>query len=189
VVEQLRERGRGSDADRIAAVLDDRVDEMAQAVDELVPIDAIHTHGDFHLGQMLRTGDDVQLIDLEGAPALPMAERWQRTIALGDVARQRSSYDYAGTQALRDAVEARPELADTLQPVAERWTRQAQDAFLTGWLDATRDQRFRHARVELAPELRQAELANALYETKYELGSRPDWVDIPLDRIRRIVGS
>ncbi|MBC7460399.1 MAG: hypothetical protein H7287_03455, partial [Thermoleophilia bacterium] len=53
----------------------------------------IHTHGDFHLGQMLAVGDDVRIVDLEGAPALPLAERWQRASVLGDVARNRSSFE------------------------------------------------------------------------------------------------
>jgi trehalose synthase-fused probable maltokinase len=183
-IEQLRAKDHAADAARIEAAIGARIDEFERAAEDLVPIDEIHTHGDFHLGQLLRTGDDVQVIDLEGAPALPLAERWQRTVALGDVARQRSSYEYAASQALRDSG-----AADGLRPVADRWAREAQDAFLEGWLDATSDRRFRHARTELGPELQQAELANALYETSYELGSRPDWVSIPLARLERIVAG
>jgi trehalose synthase-fused probable maltokinase len=186
-IEQLRSHGRAADADQLAGRIDERIDAFESAVDQLVPIDEIHTHGDFHLGQLLKTGDDVQIIDLEGAPALALAERWQRTMALGDVARQRSSYEYAATQALRESAESSTGVEEALRPVADRWAERSKEAFLEGWLDATRDQRFRHARTELGPELQQAELANALYETSYELGSRPDWVSIPLERLQRIV--
>ncbi len=186
-VEKLRSAGHDAAADLLEARMPDRIDEVRAAADELVPIDAIHTHGDFHLGQMLRTGDDVQLIDLEGAPALPLAERWQRTVALGDVARQRSSYEYAAHQSVLEAAGGDAAAAEALRPVADKWAARAKDEFLTGWLDATSDRRFRHARTELAPELREAELSNALYETNYELGSRPDWVDIPLGRITRML--
>lgn len=188
VAEKLRSAGYGDDAAALTERLPKRIDEVERAARELVPIEEIHTHGDFHLGQMLRTGDDVQIIDLEGAPALPIGERWQRTVALGDVARQRSSYEYASTQAIRDAVKADPTLdAAALRPIADQWAETAKDSFLRGWLDATADRRFRHARSELAPELREAEIANAVYETSYELGSRPDWLSIPLERMRRLL--
>ncbi len=186
--EQLRGAGFGDDAAALTERLPERIDEVERAARDLVPIEEIHTHGDFHLGQMLRTGDDIQIIDLEGAPALPIAERWQRTVALGDVARQRSSYEYASTQAIRDAVKADPTIDPAaIRPIADRWAETAKDSFLRGWLDATADRRFRHARSEFVPELREAELANAVYETSYELGSRPDWVSIPLERMRRLL--
>lgn len=188
--DQLRGAGYGDDAAALTEQLPQRIDDVERAASELVPIEEIHTHGDFHLGQMLRTGDDIQIIDLEGAPALPIAERWQRTVALGDVARQRSSYEYAATQAIHDAVKADPTIDPAaLRPIADRWSETAKESFLGGWLDATADRRFRHARSEFVPELREAELANAVYETSYELGSRPDWVTIPLERMRGLLGG
>lgn len=188
-IEQLRRAGRTDAADRIEAALPEQVDAVRAATRELPPVDAIHTHGDFHLGQLLKTGDDVQIIDLEGAPALPLAQRWERASALGDVARQRSSYEYAAHQALLEAAGGDVQVAAQLRPVADRWAAHAKQSFLDGWLDATSGQGFRHARTELAPELREAELANALYETSYELGSRPDWVDIPLGRLERLASG
>ena len=186
--EQLRTAGYADDADKLVERLPERIDDVERAARELVPIEEIHTHGDFHLGQILRTGDDIQIIDLEGSPVLPIAERWQRTIALGDVARQRSSYEYAATQAVKDAVKADPTLDPAaLRPIADQWAETAKDSFLRGWLDSTADRRFRHARSEFVPELREAELSNAVYETSYELGSRPDWVGTPLERMRRLL--
>lgn len=185
-IDQLRAAGRTADADLVRERLAARIAELDAVTRGLPPVDDIHVHGDFHLGQMLRTGDDVQIIDLEGAPALPLAERWKRASALTDVARQRSSYEYAAHTGVREAAEAGGDTV-ALRQVADRWARAAKDAFLDGWLDATSGQRLRHARTELGPELRQAELDNALYETSYELGSRPDWVDIPLGRLRGLL--
>ena len=82
------------------------MEELAITARSAHPPELIHAHRDFHLGQLLRTGDDVQIIDLEGAPTLPIGERWQRDIALGDVARQRSSYEYAAAQGMRALEEA-----------------------------------------------------------------------------------
>ncbi|MBC7460572.1 MAG: hypothetical protein H7287_04355, partial [Thermoleophilia bacterium] len=49
---------------------------------------------------------------------------------------------------------------------------------------ATKGQRFVPSNMKAA--LDEAELSNALYETKYELGSRPDWVSIPLTRLEHL---
>jgi trehalose synthase-fused probable maltokinase len=118
--DQLRAAGRADDADALLRGMPGRIDEAERAAGELVPIEEIHTHGDFHLGQLLKTGDDVQIIDLEGAPALALAERWQRTLALDDIARQRSSYEYAATQALRETAGSGGGVEATLRPVADR---------------------------------------------------------------------
>jgi maltose alpha-D-glucosyltransferase/alpha-amylase len=189
--EQLRVAGYADDAEALTRLVPKRIAEVERATDELVPIEEIHVHGDFHLGQMLRTkgADDIHIIDLEGSPVLPLAERWQRTMALGDVARQRSSYEYAATTAAREAAEASPDTTQALREVADAWATRSKDEFLRGWLDATADQRFRHARSEFVPELREAEIANAVYETSYELGSRPDWVGIPLERLRTLLAG
>lgn len=188
-VDQLRAAGRAQDADTLLRQVPAVADEAERSTRGLPAIEHPHTHGDFHLGQLLRTGDDVQIVDLEGAPALPIGERWQRANPLGDVARQRSSYEYAATEALREARRQGATVDPAMVHVADRWAATAQRSFLDGWLDATAGQRFRHARSELGPELREAEVANALYETSYELGSRPDWVDIPLGRLRHLLSQ
>jgi trehalose synthase-fused probable maltokinase len=149
----------------------------------------IHGHGDFHLGQMLKTGDDVQIIDLEGAPMLPLEQRWRRMNPLEDVARQRSSYEYAAEQGLRALVDKGVDAAtiDSLRPVASRWAREAQAAFTQAWRDTTRGAPFHPSDEAFSATLRRAELDNALYETSYELASRPDWVHTPLQRLKQII--
>ena len=65
----------------------------------------------------------------------------------------------------------------------------ARKSFFDGWLKATEGRSFVPPKAQLDSALQEADLANALYETSYELGSRPDWVTIPLTRLRRIVSG
>lgn len=176
--------------------LEKGVDKTVQSVTRYQmqgrPADWIHAHGDFHLGQMLHTeGNDVQIIDLEGAPALPVAERWKRSSALGDVARQRSSYEYAAEQAVRAQVAkgASPEAVRNMRQAADQWAQQAKDAFMAGWKQQTAGRSFVPDASSFDSALRRADFANALYETRYELGSRPDWVGVPLNRLGTLSAS
>ena len=138
--------------------------------------DAQRIHGDYHLGQVLRmrTGAWV-LLDFEGEPLRPMAERRRPDLALRDIAGMLRSFDYvAGSIRLDDPHRA---AEDT-----RAWASSARDAFLDGWatvsgvdLDAA------------APLLAALELDKALYEAIYESRNRPTWVSIPLRAIMRLV--
>ncbi|MCW2961050.1 MAG: 1,4-alpha-glucan branching enzyme [Thermoleophilia bacterium] len=189
-IEQLRASGAappgGRSVDELVAGLQTRVDRISNSMRTATMGDRIHTHGDFHLGQMLAKGDDALIIDLEGAPALPLAQRWQRTGALGDVARQRSSYEYAAAQGIK-ALEERGVTGVELEnakTAAAAFVDASKRSFLDGWQGAVGDASFVPKDVPRA--LDHAELSNALYETSYELGSRPDWVSIPLTRLERL---
>jgi len=146
---------------------------------EAVGFDRIRVHGDFHLGQTLRTEDGYVLMDFEGEPARPLAERRARQCALKDVAGMARSFDYA-IEAARAAVGAAA--AAGAPPLRE--------AFLEGYLAHTLERG-----AGFLPRDRQAldawtdffELDKALYEVEYELHNRPDWVGIPLRGVRRIL--
>jgi len=125
-------------------------------------------HGDLHLGQVLRTGDEYVLIDFEGEPARPLAERRRPDSALRDVAGVIRSIDYAAHFPARSGGQG-PE-----DPAA--WVAEATDAFLEGY------------GVERSALLDAYVLDKALYEVVYETDNRPDWVDIPLDAVRRLLG-
>lgn len=190
----LRERAADTpgaaaiDIDALERATMQRIDELENATRNAAPVDLIHAHGDFHLGQLLRTGDDVQIIDLEGAPAKPIGERWQRELALGDVARQLSSYEYAAAQGMQ-ALEAAGASGDTLaraRGIADAWARTAGDSFVEGWRSATGGHGFVPASGDLPSALREAKLHNVLYEARYELNSRPDWAAIPLSRLEQL---
>jgi trehalose synthase-fused probable maltokinase len=149
----------------------------------------VRHHGDYHLGQVLRSArGDFVVIDFEGEPARPLAERRERRSALRDVAGMLRSFAYVAS-ALQLECRARVE-QKLLEVRAARWERAVRDAFLLGYLGA--------ADTPLPPFLPdtrdRAEKLIALFETEkifyelaYELNSRPDWVGIPLRGIARMM--
>jgi trehalose synthase-fused probable maltokinase len=140
----------------------------------------IRTHGDFHLGQTLRTESDWVILDFEGEPARPVEERRQPASVLKDVAGMLRSFAYArGAASL-----AFPEAGRTLaEPRLLAWESAARAAFLESYRQTVAD-----ARIVLVPEaddefaraLRAWELDKALYEVAYEARNRPTWLAIPL---------
>jgi maltokinase len=125
-------------------------------------------HGDLHLGQVLRTSESYVLIDFEGEPARPLAERRRPDSPLRDVAGILRSLDYAAHFPAHSGGDGPHD------PAA--WAQEASAAFLEGY------------GVEPGPLLDAYVLDKALYEVVYESGNRPDWVDIPLAAVRRILG-
>ncbi|MFT3799492.1 maltokinase N-terminal cap-like domain-containing protein [Microbacterium sp.] len=131
-------------------------------------------HGDYHLGQVLQTpGRGWIILDFEGEPMRPIAERRAPDLALRDIAGMLRSFDYVAGSLARD----RP--ADAA--AADAWAHSARAAFLRGYADA--------AGIDDADDpLRDAlELDKAVYEAIYETRHRPDWVAIPLRAIERLV--
>lgn len=136
----------------------------------------IRVHGDYHLGQTLRTPqEDWVIIDFEGEPARPVAERRQKTSALKDVAGMLRSFAYARGAAERSRVSASAPLAS--------WEAEARQAFLDGYREAVREAPMALVPAddrEFAAALAAWELDKALYEVAYEVRNRPDWVELPL---------
>ncbi|HJR64927.1 MAG TPA: hypothetical protein VJ802_00755 [Gemmatimonadaceae bacterium] len=141
----------------------------------------IRHHGDYHLGQVLQTGDgDFMVIDFEGEPARPLEERRAKHSALRDVAGMMRSFAYAAATC---AERARAELGDrNAKTRAQRWERELREAFLRGYLpDGREHPRFLpQARARLDVLLTLFETEKVLYELAYELNNRPTWVWIPL---------
>ena len=149
----------------------------------------IRTHGDYHLGQVLRTHGGFAVVDFEGEPARPLAERRAKHAALRDVAGMLRSFSYAAHSALRQRpADERPALA----PWFDAWERLVGEAFRRGYLAVVGGSPAR-----LAPPGDQQvravtgvfELEKALYEIRYELAHRPDWVDIPLVGLARLASA
>ena len=141
----------------------------------------IRVHGDYHLGQTLRTPDgDWVIIDFEGEPARPLEERRQRASVLKDIAGMLRSFAYARGAAERAADAATNRAASGR---LEAWETGARGAFLEGYLQALAATQMR-----LVPEDDEAfgralaawELDKALYEVAYEARNRPDWLELPL---------
>lgn len=155
------------------------------------PVTKIRVHGDYHLGQVLRTAEGFVVLDFEGEPARPLQERREKQCALKDVAGMLRSFAYAAQAALFRAAEDTPEdprLPARLQPWAEAWEEGVRAGFLEGYLEETwqRGAGFLpRTRETLEALLRAYELDKATYELRYELNSRPAWVRIPLEGLRR----
>ncbi len=148
----------------------------------------IRIHGDYHLGQVLKTDDGFAILDFEGEPARPLEERRAKRCALKDVAGMLRSFAYAAESGLAAATMDAPDARDRLSPWAERWEQRVQGAFLEGYLAETwkRGAAFLPAdRDRLEAALRAFVLDKTVYELQYELDHRPTWVRIPLEGLRR----
>jgi maltose alpha-D-glucosyltransferase/alpha-amylase len=147
-------------------------------------------HGDYHLGQVLVVANDFQIIDFEGEPARPLAERRRKQCPLRDVAGMLRSFDYAIRSAVMNLGAERAEQLETLEPWVRLWEEQTREAFLEGYAEGARgaasypeDEENARALVELFT------LEKALYEIRYELDNRPDWVGIPVRGILDLLGD
>jgi maltose alpha-D-glucosyltransferase/alpha-amylase len=172
------------DVDRLLRSQDRVVESCGRIVGRHLTGMRIRCHGDLHLGQVLRTGNDFLITDFEGEPARSLTERRLKRSPLRDVAGMVRSFDYAAHAALESlrarGVAARQDPA-RLESWRMLWSRWVGSAFLrayrhdaepSGLLPDTREER----KMALAVML----LEKCVYELGYELGTRPAWVGIPL---------
>ncbi|HET6856707.1 MAG TPA: maltokinase [Streptomyces sp.] len=175
----------------LTAAMTERLEAAAQAVPSLVPyVPALRTafdavaalgragrawpaqrvHGDLHLGQTLRAPNgEWAVIDFEGEPARPLAERRRPQPVVRDVAGMLRSFDYA---------------ARSCEPWDPGWAERCRAAFCEGYAHASgsdpRDE----------PELLRAyETDKAVYEVLYEARHRPDWLPVPLAAVHRLAAD
>ena len=172
--------------DSAALILSRRLELIActHAITEVPPADAglrIRIHGDYHLGQLLRTRGDYVILDFEGEPARALADRRAKQSPLRDVAGMLRSFSYAAYSALDHFTQRHPGTARNLEPWARLWQNAVSTEFLNAWRATIA------ANPHLTPQPRQADrllnaylLEKALYELLYELNNRPAWVRIPL---------
>lgn len=136
----------------------------------------IRHHGDFHLGQTLWAEDDWVILDFEGEPARSLPERRRKRSPLRDVAGMLRSFAYAASAASL--------LRGTEPPAA--WEARARAEFLEGYKE-TIDQFLVPSGASMDKLLTVFELEKAVYELRYELNHRPDWVKIPVAGIARML--
>ena len=176
---------------RATGLIDSEKDILAVFQTLLAPkITAVKTrfHGDFHLGQVLRTGKDFYIIDFEGEPARALSERRLKGSPLRDVAGMIRSFHYAAHSALRSYGSVRPEDVGRLEAWAEAWYVAVSGIYLNSYLFTVEDAVFvPRDRKEFEVLIRCFLLEKAVYEVGYELNNRPDWVTIPIRGIERLL--
>ncbi len=134
----------------------------------------IRTHGDMHLGQTLLAPDGRWLlIDFEGEPARPLIERRRKRSPLRDVAGMLRSFAYVAAAAeIRHGVS-----------VPAGWQSEARESFLAGYMETVEGALMPIGLGATERQLMVFELEKAIYELRYELEHRPDWVQIPVAAI------
>ncbi len=153
----------------------------------------IRVHGDYHLGQVLYTGRDFFIIDFEGEPSRARAERERLRSPMADVAGMLRSFHYAALGVLSGELSGsrvREEDGPALAPWASFHQRWSSIAFLSTYLPAvTASNLLPSTRPELALLLEVHLLEKALYELGYELDTRPNWVELPLQGLLDLLES
>jgi maltose alpha-D-glucosyltransferase/alpha-amylase len=188
VIEKLR--GHEALAEDVeAALLARPLVEAALAPLESVPQGLVKTrlHGDYHLGQVLVSKGDIMILDFEGEPARPLAERRAKSSPIKDVAGMLRSFDYAAWSGVLRFAESDPAALDALLGPALAWR---------GLVAATFQDEYR-ATIGDCPSwptdpavaealLRWFVIQKLFYEVGYEAANRPAWLQIPLRAIREL---
>lgn len=196
LTETLRLLQKANVADDATQLLISRLIDRAQAnaprIKSLLPrpLTAVKTrhHGDYHLGQVLVAQNDVIITDFEGEPARTLDERRAKHTALRDVAGMLRSLSYAAHVALRTVTADRPEDVKVAEPFAQEWEQHAAQTFLSNYVAAVSDCGVYPPEPGAGSALVNVmALEKALYEVRYELNNRPDWLVIPLSGVLRLL--
>jgi len=191
-LEAMRGRLEGDARAEADALVRNRDKLRARVRAAALPADALvktRFHGDLHLGQVLVAEDDFIIVDFEGEPARPMSERRVKSSVLRDVAGVLRSFSYAAHAArMRHEPGAAPSGA-ALDAVRD-WERGAARHFREGYVRAAAGLASVPADAAAFQSLLDLFLVEkALYELRYEIAHRPDWIAIPLHGLLELAGQ
>ena len=174
-------------AEQLLATGNARLDEITQQLAGLQDVSLIRVHGDYHLGQVLRTRDDFVIIDFEGEPDRPLAERREKRCALKDVAGMVRSLHYASNAASVGLLPCPAPSIVAPETWQKQWYAVCRSAFLDIYFEslsasgiAPKDSAATESLLDLFV------IEKALYELRYEINHRPDWIAIPLAGLNEV---
>jgi trehalose synthase-fused probable maltokinase len=178
-----------SDASALANRLLAQKSELADRITTLLPESTkakrTRLHGDFHLGQVIVTAEDVYIVDFEGEPMRSLTERRGKFLPLRDVAGMLRSLDYACAAATRDTNHP----AETSSSVREL-TGRMQSAFLLAYKEAIAGCiSFPEDLTQANDSLELSLIEKVLYEVGYEIANRPALVDIPIAGLLSLING
>jgi len=181
--ERLPEDVKG-DADTLLARREEVFDRIRRLTAYPVEATRIRIHGDYHLGQVLRSTSDWFIIDFEGEPAKSLEQRRAKNSPLRDVAGMLRSFNYAAWAALLRMAEVHADSIERMRPLAQQWEQVTRTAFLDGYHNRIGGCSAHPGDPGTASRLTDLfELEKALYEIVYEAGNRPAWLSIPISGV------
>ncbi len=176
-------------ASRLAAMILEHEGEILETLHGVLSVRSgvrIRIHGDLHLGQVLFTGKDFVFVDFEGEPARSFGERRLKRSPLRDVSSMMRSYHYAAQMGVDDMVrrgglEAEGPEAEYYRQAADGWAFWVSAGYLSGYVPVAQSAGLLPtSNEEMVICLRAHLFDKALYEIRYELANRPEWVHLPL---------
>jgi maltokinase len=138
----------------------------------------IRCHGDYHLGQTVLGPDGWVILDFEGEPGRPLRERRRKHSPLRDVAGMLRSISNAALAG---------ELLHQMPAASIDWESSARRRFLDGYLAEIDPALLPVGQQAIEKLLAIFELEKLLYELRYELNNRPDWLIVPVTAIARML--
>ncbi|WIM12646.1 maltose alpha-D-glucosyltransferase [Enhydrobacter sp.] len=179
-------RGENESDDAAVAELTAHKEEMMAAMERLARAGEgtlmTRIHGDFHLGQVLVATGDAYIIDFEGEPGRPLAERRAKMSPLQDVAGLMRSLDYAVATTLDPKT---PAFAPLPEATRVKFMRRLRDASQHAFYEAYSAGLGGLEGLDNPDLLLFFMIEKAAYEVVYEAANRPAWISVPLHGLHR----
>ncbi len=174
--------------DRLLSLRKELLEKISLPALAGVVADKMRYHGDYHLGQVLRVDNDFVITDFEGEPGRTLEERRAKYSPLRDVAGMIRSFGYVSAVAADHSTRERPADRQRVGPLVQAWEQETSAAFLEGYRGAIEGCGVLPADQDAAERLiRFFVIEKALYELRYEMNNRPDWLSIPLFSLIRTI--
>lgn len=178
-----------ADAEEVLETEKEILENMRRIVTRKMSTVKTRIHGDYHLGQVLFTGKDFVIMDFEGEPARSLSERKLKRSPFRDVAGMIRSFHYVGYSALLLESSFRTVDMPFLTEWIEPWYNYISGIYLKAYLEAAGESTFiPQNNQDIDVLLKTFLLEKAVYELGYEINNRPDWVTIPIQGIKNILG-